>query len=200
MSDTKPESDSDDIGQVEKSMAFTAIIELVNDTKEAISEDEELDESNFKKLDDNDDIQIAYSTVYKNSKKYEKLYRLAMKKLSKVEIKTENLSTKVDKGNQTIGTLRFENNFLVEKTKMLNTEIFQVRAQLERTSNAKIDEMLSIQKSSSDKTRLEYVASFSTWSSSNSACHYIYIYIYILVPPYDDTKIENNDSIMELEK
>ena len=162
MSDTKPESDSDDIGQVEKSMAFTAIIELVNDTKEAISEDEELDESNFKKLDDNDDIQIAYSTVYKNSKKYEKLYRLAMKKLSKVEIKTENLSTKVDKGNQTIGTLRFENNFLVEKTKMLNTEIFQVRAQLERTSNAKIDEMLSIQKSSSDKTRLEYVASFST--------------------------------------
>ena len=179
MSDTKPESDSDDIGQVEKSMAFTAIIELVNDTKEAISKDEELDESNFKKLDDNDDIQIAYSTVYKNSKKYEKLYRLAMKKLSKVEIKTENLSTKVDKGNQTIGTLRFENNFLVEKTKMLNTEIFQVRAQLERTSNAKIDEMLSIQKSSSDKTRLEYVASFSTWSSSNSACHYIYIYIYI---------------------
>ena len=143
-------------------MAFTAIIELVNDTKEAISEDEELDESNFKKLDDNDDIQIAYSTVYKNSKKYEKLYRLAMKKLSKVEIKTENLSAKVDKGNQTIGTLRFENNFLVEKTKMLNTEIFQVRAQLERTSNAKIDEMLSIQKSSSDKTRLEYVASFST--------------------------------------
>ena len=29
---------------------------------------------------------------------------------------------------------------------------------------------------------------------------YIYIYIYILVPPYDDTKIENNDSKMELEK
>ena len=147
---------------MEKSLAFTTIIELVNDTKEAISEDEELDESNFKKLDDNDDIQIAYSTLYKNSKKYEKLYRLAMKKLSKVEIKTENLSTKVDKGNQTIGTLRFENNFLVEKTKMLNTEIFQVRAQLERTSNAKIDEMLSIQKSSSDKNRLKYVASFST--------------------------------------
>ena len=83
---------------------------------------------------------------------------------------------------------------------MLDTEIFHVRAQIERTSNAKIDEMLSIQKSSSDKTRLEYVASFSTWSSSNSACHYIYIYIYILVPPYDDTKIENNDSKMELEK
>ena len=94
-------------------MALTATIELVNDTKEAISKDEELDESNFKKLDDNDEIQIAYSTLHKNSKKYEKLYRLTMKKLSKVEIKTENLSTKVDKGNQTIGALRFENNFLL---------------------------------------------------------------------------------------
>lgn len=80
-------------------MAFIATIELVNATEKAISEDEELDESNFKKLDDNDDIQIAYSTLYKNSKRYEKFYRLAMKKLSKVEIKRDNLSTKVDKGN-----------------------------------------------------------------------------------------------------
>ena len=56
----------------------------------------------------------------------------------------EELSTKVDKANQTIGALRFENNFLVEKTKKLEAEPFQVRAQLERTSILKLDEMLSI--------------------------------------------------------
>ena len=49
-----------------------------------------------------------------------------------------------------IGALRFENNFLVKKTKMLEAELFQVRAQLERTSSAKLDKMLSIQKSTSD--------------------------------------------------
>ena len=44
-----------------------------------------------------------------------------------------------EKANQTIGALRFENNFLAEKTKKLEVELFQVRAQLERASSAKLD-------------------------------------------------------------
>ena len=40
-------------------------------------------------------------------------------------------------------------------------ELFQVRAQLERTSSAKLDKMLSFQKSASDKTRLGYEFSIS---------------------------------------
>ena len=46
---------------------------------------------------------------------------------------------KFDEANQTIGALRFENNFLVEKTKKLEAELSQVRAQLKRTSSAKLD-------------------------------------------------------------
>ena len=62
----------------------------------------------------------------------------------------------IDKGNQTIRALRFENNFLAKKTKKLEAELFQVRAQLERTSSVELDEMLSFQKSSSDRTGLGY--------------------------------------------
>ena len=79
--------------------------------------------------------------MYKLSEKYEKLYRLATKKLSDVKLDCEELSTKFDEANQTIGALRFENNFLAEKTKKLDVELSQVRAQLERTSSAKLDEM-----------------------------------------------------------
>ena len=86
----------------------------------------------------------SYEKLYKVFEKYEKLYRLATKKLSDVELDREELSNKFDDANQTIRTLRFENNFLVEKTKKLEAELFQVRAQLERTSSAKLDEMLSI--------------------------------------------------------
>ena len=57
---------------------------------------------------------------------------------------------KFDEANQTIGGLGFENNFLAEKTKKLEAELFQVIAQLERTSSAKLDVMLSLQKSASD--------------------------------------------------
>ena len=50
----------------------------------------------------------------------------------------------------------FENNFLTEKTKKLEAELFQARTQLERTSSAKLDEMLSFQKSAFDRTGLRY--------------------------------------------
>ena len=101
-------------------------------------------ESKFEKMDNQDDIHTAYEKLYKLSKKQEKLYRMTTKKLSDVEFDREELSTKFDEANQTIGVLRFENNFLAEKTKKLEAELFQVRAQLERTSSAKLDEMLSL--------------------------------------------------------
>jgi len=56
--------------------------------------------------------------------KYKKLYRLATKKLSDVELDQKELSTKVDEANQTIGVLWFENNFFAERTKKLKAELF----------------------------------------------------------------------------
>ena len=78
----------------------------------------------MKKMDEQDDIHTAYAKLYKVSEKYEKLYRLATKKLSDVELDLEEISTKVDEANQTIEALRFENNLLVEKTKKLEAELF----------------------------------------------------------------------------
>ena len=85
-------------------------------------------ESKFEKMDEQDDIHIAYAKLYKVSEKHEKMYRLASKKLNDVELEREKLSTKFDEANQTIGALRFENNFLAEKTKKLEAELFQDRA------------------------------------------------------------------------
>ena len=81
---------------------------------------------------------------------------MTTKKLSDVELEREELSTKFDEANQTIGALRFENNFLAKKTKKLKAERFQVRAQLERTSGTKLDEMLSLHKYASDRIGLGY--------------------------------------------
>ena len=75
---------------------------------------------------------------------------MGTKKLCDLELDREELSIKFDEANQTIEVLRFEKNFLAEKTKKLEVELFQVRAQLERISSAKLDEMLSFQKSTSD--------------------------------------------------
>ena len=143
LSDTEPEDDSDnkDDGILN---AFTASVDPIERIVEDVDEEEDLVDLKFEKMDDQDDIHTAYEKLYKLSKKYEKLYRLATKKLSDVELDCEELSIKFDEANQTIGALRLENNFLAEKTKKLEVELCQVRAQLERTSSAKLDEMLSI--------------------------------------------------------
>ena len=101
-----------------------------------------------------------------------------------MELDREKLSTKFDEANQTISALRFKNNLLAEKTKKLEAELFQVRAQLERTSSAKLDKMLSLQKYVSDRTSLGYGLSSSNIALTSTT---------IFVPPTNNIEIENND-------
>ena len=75
-------------------------------------------------MDEQNDIHTVYAKLYEVSKKHEKLYRLTTKKLNVVELEREEISTKFDEANYTIGSLRFENNFLAEKTKKLEAKLF----------------------------------------------------------------------------
>ena len=119
LSDTKLEDDSDDNDDKGVLNAFTATVNPTKGIIEEVDEEEDLVESKFEKMDEQDEIHAAYAKLYKFSEKYEKLYRLTTKKLSEVELDREELSTKFDETNHTIGPLRFENNFLAEKTKKL---------------------------------------------------------------------------------
>ena len=115
--DTEPEDDSDneDDGILN---AFTATINPTERIVEDMDEEEDLVESKFEKMGEQANIHTAYAKLYKVSEKHEKLYRLATKKLSDVELEREEISTKFDEANQAIGALRFENNFLAKKTKI----------------------------------------------------------------------------------
>ena len=182
LSDTEPKDDSNNEDD-EILNAFIAAVNPIDGIVEDIVEEEELVESKFEKMDDQDDIHTTYEKLYKLSEKHEKLYRLITKKLSDVELNREELSTKFDEVNQTIGALRFENNFLAEKTKKLEVELFQVRAQLERTSSAKLDEMLSFQKSASNRTGLRYALSSPSIASTSTT---------VFIPLANNIEIENN--------
>ena len=183
MSDIEPEDDSDneDDGILN---AFTATVNPIKGIVEDVDEEEELVKSKFEKIDEQDDIHTTYTKLHKVSEKHEKMYRLASKKLSDVELEREELSTKFDEANQTIGVLRFENNFLTEKTEKLEAELFQIRPQSERTLTAKLGEMLSLQKSTSDQIGLGYGFSSSNIASTSTT---------VFVPPSNNVEIENND-------
>ena len=74
LSNTELEDDSDneDDGILN---AFIATVNPTNGIVEDVVEEEELVESKFKKMDDQDDIHTAYEKLYKISEKHEKLYR-----------------------------------------------------------------------------------------------------------------------------
>ena len=183
LSNTKPKDDSDNEGDGILN-AFTTTVNPTKGIVKDMDEEEDLVESKFEKIDEQDDMHTAYAKLYKVSEKHEKLYRLATKKLSEVELEREEISMKFDEANQTIRALRFKNNFLAEKTKKLEVQLFQVRAQLERTSSAKLDEMLSLQKSASDRTSLGY--DFSTPSITSPSTT-------IFVSPSNNVEFENDD-------
>ena len=184
LSDTKPEDESVDNDDEGILNAFTATVNPTKGIFEEVDEEEDLVESKFEKMDEQDVIHTAYAKLYKVSKKHEKLYRLATKKLSDVELEREEISTKFDEANQTIGALWFENNFLAKNTKKLEAELFQVRAQLERTSSTKLDEILSFQISTSDRIGLGYDFSSPNIASSS---------ITVFVSPTNNVESKNSD-------
>ena len=72
LSDTEPEEDSnnEDDGILN---AFTATVNPTDGIVEDVDEEEELVESKFEKMDDQDDIHTTYEKLYKVSEKHEKL-------------------------------------------------------------------------------------------------------------------------------
>ena len=109
--------------------------------------------------------------------------------LSDVKLDQEELTAKVDEANQTVGALQFKNNFLAKRTKKLKAELFQVRAQLERTSSAKLDEMLSFQKATFDTTGLGYDFSSPNIASSSTT---------MFVSPADNVNSKNDEAKTEI--
>ena len=76
------------------------------------------------------------------------------------------------------------NNFSAERTKKLEAKLFQVRALVERTSSAKLDEMLSLIRLVSDQIGLGYDFSSSNIVSSSTT---------VFVSSTNNVESENND-------
>ena len=98
LSDTKLEDDFNN--KDDKILnSFTTTVNPTEGIVEDVDEEEELVESKFEKMDEQDDIHTAYAKLYKVSKKHKKMYRLTTKKLSNVELEQEEISTKFDEAN-----------------------------------------------------------------------------------------------------
>ena len=91
LSDIEPDDDSYDNDDEGILNAFTTTVDPTDGVSKTIDDEEDLVDSKFEKMNDQDDIHTTYQKLYKVSEKHEKLYRLATKKLSDVKLDREEL-------------------------------------------------------------------------------------------------------------
>ena len=160
-SDTKNDSSNEYVDECGHFMAFAAttnkvIVESISDSEDSF------DDKVLKKLT----LQEAYEKLYTEFIKSKKTSHLYRKQLNEIKIEKIDLLVKLDETTRLVETFVVENTSLEEKVKNLKVELSKARTQIERMSSAKLDEVLSAQKPSSDKTSLGYVVSSAPSSST----------------------------------
>ena len=107
-------------------------------------------------LSEDADLQEAYNKLCKVAAKDAMNVKLGQKKIESLELYKKNLLVKLFDANELLNNVKTENMLLVDKVKSLELDL-----SIARSASSKLDQMLSVQKSPSDKSRLGFVESIS---------------------------------------
>ena len=107
-------------------------------------------------LSEDADLQEAYNKLFKVVAKDTMNVELGLKKIESLELEKKNFLVKLFDANKLLNNVKTENMLLLDKVKSL-----ELNLSVARSASSKLDQMLSVQKFSSDKTGLGYVESIS---------------------------------------
>ena len=113
------------------------------------------------KLSEDADLQKAYNKLCKVAANDAMSVDLDLKKIASLELEKKILLVKLFDANKLLNNVKTENMFLLDKVKNLELELSIAREQADRSASSKLDHMLSVQKSPSNKTGLGFVKSIS---------------------------------------
>ena len=169
-SDIENDSFDEYMGECSHIMAFAASTDKVI-VESASDNEDSFDDEIPKKLT----FQEAYDKLCTKFIKSKKTSLLCRKEFNEVKTEKADLLVKLDKTTRLVEILVIENTSLEEKVKNLEVELSQARTQIERMSSAKLDEVLSAQKPSSDKTGLGYAISSDPFSFTTSRSRTVFV-------------------------
>ena len=107
------------------------------------------------------DLQESYNKLCKVTAKNAISVNLGLKKIASLELDKKSFLLKLFNANELLNNVKTENMLLLNKVKNLELELFVTREQTNRFASSKLDHMLNVQKSSSNKTGLGFVESIS---------------------------------------
>ena len=105
------------------------------------------------------DLQEAFNKLYKVAAKDAMSVDYGLKKSASLELDKKSLLLKLFDANELLNNVKTENMLLLDKVKNLELELSVAREQTNRSASSKLDHMLSVQKSPSNKTGLGFVES-----------------------------------------
>ena len=86
---------------------------------------------------------------------------LGLKKIASLELEKKNLFVKLFDANDLLNNVKTENMLLLDKVKNLELELSVAREQTDSSASSKLDHILSVQKSPSNKTGLGFIESIT---------------------------------------
>ena len=107
------------------------------------------------------DLQEAYNKLCKVAAKDAMNVELSLKKIVSLELEKKILLVKLFDANDLLNNVKTKNMLLLDKIKNLELELSIAREQTDRFASSKLDHILSVQKSPSNKTGLGFVKSIS---------------------------------------
>ena len=117
-------------------------------------------------LSEDADLQEAYNKFCKVAAKNAMNVELGLKKIESLELDKKNFFVKLFDANELLNNVKTENMLLLDKVKSLELDLSVVRS-----ASSKLDQMLSVQKSPSDKSGLGFVESISV--SAPHSTHFV---------------------------
>ena len=178
-SDTEGEYDSEGnyrafmtIASVDSKNDLNNLVDELGD----LSDDEGIEESEDKDMCQNEgeiNLQEAYDSLLEDCGKYAKVANLAMKKMKKVEEEHRCILVQHKEAKCEVERAKGELVEAYSKIKFLELEIIQANVKVEHISTKKLDNVLSFQKSSHDKTSLGYSGEGSSSSEPKKEVNFV---------------------------
>ena len=180
-SNSNTEGECDSEGNYRAFMAITSIdskddlSNLVNELGDH-SKGEEVEDSEDEDVCQNEgenNLQEAYDLLLEDCGKYAKAANLVVKKMKKIKEEHRCILMQLKEAKCEVEGLKGELVEAYSKIKFLELEIIQANVKVERISPKKLDNVLSSQKSSRDKTGLGYTGEGSSSSKPKKEVRFV---------------------------
>ena len=159
LSDDEVSDDESECDENGNFIAFTAtaVVNKSISTKENPSNGE---------LSEDADLQEAYNKFCKVAAKDAMNVNLGLKNIESLELDKKNLLVKLFDANELLNNVKIKNMLLLDKVKSLELDL-----SVARSASSKLDQLLGVQKSHSDKSGLSFVESISV--SVSHSTHFV---------------------------